>query len=501
MTKKINSSCLILLAFLIFSSVGCKKLLNVTPENSLSGNNYWTNKNDFEQYTQGIYNTFRNATMQNIFFPATGDMRGAPVVKSPSIGGREYIGYLRTNNLLALTVNDPFTYFGFVGITDWTNFFNMVQSSNILIYQVEQLEPGIMSETEKKQYIAEAVFLRNLAYFFMVRLYGDVPYYTEAFHSEALPRTNMVVVLNNCIADLNRVKADLPWTYEDPSKVAIRAMRGGAIALLMHMNMWVAGFTTEDKNPFYEEVEKLGAEIMDENNGAYELLPLEDTKQIFKGRTKEGLFEIFQSFNYGERFHISSQFADYVLRYPNKVTPRSYIYYDEKFLKDKLYPEGVVDKRKDLWFDEHIYAKDGMMQLLKFVNIFQEEGEDANPDDNQVIFRYADVILLRAEALAELSRDDEAREIVNIVRRRADAQEFATGGKELKDDIYWERCRELMGEGLYFYDLVRTRKAIDSDYSFAPIGISAFNQGAWAWPIHENAMLNNPYMDLNNYWR
>src|SRR5690606_16814659 len=137
--------------------------------------------------------------------------------------------------------------------------------------------------------------------------------------------------------------------------VAVRPMRGSALILLMHMNMWRAGFTDGDKSPYYQETFRLGDELINRNQNSYELLPLEQTKQIFKGRTKEGLFEIMQNLNYGERFSIVAQYSDYVLRRPLKPsTDRSYICYETKFM-EKLYPENEIDNRKTVWFDENIY--------------------------------------------------------------------------------------------------------------------------------------------------
>lgn len=481
-------------------AVSCgKDFLNLKPIEDLSGNNYWQREEDVIQNMNSIYSTFRSATMEQIFFPATGDMRCAPInrTSATSGAGRNYITYVQTNNLNA-AINGDFAYFGFTQLTKWDRFFKMVQTANILSFEVERMTN--LSTQKKAAYIAEAVFMRNLAYFFMVRLYGDVPYYTKAYHTSPLPRTNMVTVLKNCLADMEAHYKNIPWTYDDPSVVAVRAMRGSAITLMMHMHMWVAGFSEQDKEASYLKVEALGKEIMEENNGAYELLPLERTKEIFKGRTKEGLFEIVQNLNFGETFHLSAPFSDYVLRYPNKVTTRSYLYYDTKFMEE-LYPRGGQDKRQTVWFDEHIYKTDGMMQMLKFVNVFMEEGEDFNPDDNQIVFRYVDPILLRAEALAELNRDAEARDVVNVVRARAGATPaVAETGDELRDFIWWERTRELMGEGHFFYDLVRTQKVINSDYTSSPMNVVAFKAGGWTWPIHTDALKNNPYMTLNNYW-
>lgn len=488
-------------ALLLTCSSCGKGFLNVTPIDNLSGNNYWKSEADVDQFVVGIYSKFREATMTKIFFPATGDLRNAPTQRTSATSGaeRNYISHLRVNNLNA-TLHGDFAYFNFEGISDWGSFYNMVQLSNIVLFEIDKLDNGILTEEKKLKYKAEAVFLRNIAYFFMVRLFGDVPYYTEAYHSKAIGRTNMLTVLENSYQDVLGSYKNLPWTYEDPSIVGNRAMRGAAITLMMHMNMWLAGFSEENKSMYYERVEALGKEVMEQNENSYELLALNRTKEIFKGRTREGLFEIVQNLNYGETFSLTATYADYVLRFPNKRNLVSYIFYDSKFM-EKLYPEEGQDQRKTVWFDQYINNSSGQMQMLKFVNVFMEEGEDFNPDDNQIVFRYADPILLRAEALAELGRDAEAREVVNIVRQRANADlAVSQSGEELKDFIWWERTRELMGEGHFFYDLVRTKKVINSSYTMAPMSVDAFNKGGWTWPIHKKALVNNPFMTLNNYW-
>lgn len=496
---------------LLFFSCG-KDFLNVSPKDNLTGNNYWKSAEDVDKFLVGIYKTFRLATMgtpiggsanHRVFFPATGDFRCAPIMRTSQSSGasRDYLTHLRNNNINALFSSD-YSFFGFTAIPKWNDFFKMVQSANIVFFEVDNMEEGLISPATKARYKAEAVFLRNLAYFFMVRLYGDVPYYTEAYHSKAIGRTNMITVLKNCLADMQEHYQNLPWTYDDPSLIGNRAMRGAAIVLMMHMNMWIAGFTVEDKAPYYNAVVELGNEIRFQNDNAYELLPLERTKEIFKGRTKEGLFEIVQSLNYGETFSISAPYSDYFLRYPNKnvAIQRSYLYYERNFMEE-LYPLGVQDKRKEFWYDEHIYDTSGLMQCLKFLNVFNEEGEDYNPDDNQIVFRYVDAILLQAEALAELDRDAEAREVINIVRARAEAPlAVSQTGDELKDFIWWERVRELIGEGHFYYDLVRTRKVINSKYTSAAMSVEAFNKGGWTWPIDPSALNNNPYMTLNTYW-
>src|SRR5690606_8638689 len=187
-----------------------------------------------------------------------------------------------------------------------------------------------------------------------------------------------------------------------------------------HTNMWLAGFSETNKQAYYLRVEEAGRELMEENGGAYELLSLNQTKQIFKGRTKEGLFEITQNFNYGELFHFSAPYADYVLRAPYKFgsITRSFIHYEPAFMK-MMYPEDASDERKTFCFDD-LYAANDNFVCLKFTNVFIDENTvELNLDDNQFVFGYADAILMREVALAELNRDDEGRNMMNIVRDRA----------------------------------------------------------------------------------
>ncbi|MHC8949153.1 RagB/SusD family nutrient uptake outer membrane protein [Sphingobacterium hungaricum] len=497
---------------LLFSSCG-KDFLTVRPIEDLTGNNYWQTPQDARMFIQGLYASFRSATMDQAFFPGTGDLRCAPTVRNSGSNAASnfmnHITYLKNNDLNGLfnqyvntdrNYGDNNDFFGFHNISNWSRFYTVIAKANIAIYEIDRLE-GVLSDNEKKQFIAEATFMRNLSYFFLVRLFGDVPYYTEAYHAQAIGRTPMLKVLEDVYVDMESQYKNLPWTYEDPTEVGNRAMRGGALVLMMHVNMWIAGFSENEKNKYYERVEMLGKELMEENGGAYELLSLRNTKQIFKGRTKEGLFEIVQNYNYGELFHISATYADYVLRAPYKaLVTASYIHYEPKFMKT-MYPEDAVDERKTYWFQEDIYATSNRFVFLKYANIFVGEGEDGNPDDNAIVFRLADAILLRAEALAELDRDSEARTVLNVVRARAGALLIeSVGGDDLKDEIWWERVRELLGEGHFFYDLVRTKKVLNSDYTSATMSITAFNQRAWTWPIDRAALVNNPFMTLNTYW-
>ncbi len=373
-----------------------------------------------------------------------------------------------------------------------------------------------MSEQTANAYRSEAIFMRNLTYFLMARVFGDIPYYTKAQNQESLPRMNMVEVLKNCLADLQGIiDADpnaeyIPWIQSNV-KAGIRPNRGAVLLLMMHMNMWLVRFDSPRASIYYQNTINLGRVLVDGNGGAYYLLELARSKDIFRGGTAETFFEIVQNISTGETFAstysgaaptASANFSNLVTyRYlGNATTP--IMYYEMDFLL-QLFPAEEVDGRMQAWFDENIFQPDGLpKELIKFLNPdVALQGATSNAE-NQIVLRYADAILLYAEALAESGIDDgKALELLNSVRDRAGATLKASSGEELQDDIYWERVRELIGEGQYFFDLVRTGRIHDRNFTNHAMTRANFNQGAWTWPIHEDAFQNNTKMTDNLYWK
>ena len=501
--KKRTFYTIILLGSLV--SPGCKKFLDIQPIDKLSGNNFYQSREDVVANIYDLSRKLFNKVNQTHFIGATGEYRSGEVLAEPQADGgpsRTYVEVLGRNDLLTLLAgNQPWDFYNFTAITDWTEYYQVIQGANILISKLNKGIPGL-SETEAKQFLAEAAFARSLAYFFMVRLYGDVPYFTDAFHSTALPREKMVTVMNNTIEDLKKYKDNLPWSYSDPALKGVRASRGSIIALLMNMNMWNAGFDKGNAEKYYEETATLGNELIASN--AYRLLPLIEWSNVVKGRSDESLFEFYRSVNYGDNNSLVGPISDMFLHYPYKrpeYTHRvSFAYFRAEYMQ-KLYL-GSSDGRSTAWFDENIYADNGKFMMLKYAQNSYASGDELdNPDNTFMIFRYAGEILLCAEALAELGRDDEAIKLVNVVRDRALAGHYTGGGgQDLKDFIFLERSRELMGEGHHYFDLVRTRRILSSSWTYNVLTLDKFNRGAWTWPINRNAMNNNPYMTLNDYW-
>lgn len=512
------SIALVLIATCIFS--GCK--LDVDDDEKLPGDKFWNDgtPENAEAFMLSIYQCLRTATVSNGFFLYSGDLRCAPIANYTS---KDKIYTLLSNNMAAYQGHfdskeeGKSTTCG--AIYNWKNMYRVVQSANIMLEEIGNIK-GLSSE-ELAGYKAECVFLRSLAYFFMVRLFGDVPYYTEGYAAKPLPRTPMVTVLKNLLVDLQTVldndpeQKALPWKKGTNN---LRANRGATLMLMMHINMWLACFDNANSTVYYSAVKRL-AEIDSWIDGTYyTLLSIEQMSNLFRGNSSEGVFEIAQNITAGEVFDTDNMWTSKVV-YECLTKSAPEMNYSKAFLKE-LYPMEVDDRRKNIWFANLGYDDFGEIivssssssssvareiEVVKMLNIDQYQSKVIPNSGNYIVFRLADAILLYAEALDKLGEAATALIEVNRIRDRAEAIPFDETVK-LADAIYWERVRELMGEGQYFYDLVRTERLCDPDSSTFSDGTgyrekrANFIQGAWTWPIYKGALAVNPYISKNLYW-
>jgi hypothetical protein len=494
----------------LITQSGCKKFLNVQPLDRLSGNAFFKSEKDVEDNMWDIYGLFRDVVGSCPMYAVAGEVRAGMLPSSPQKNDgndRSFVDNAAKNDLLPLIYTpsgkDFWNIFALNNLADWKPYYRVIQACNILQYEIARRNIPDLSADKVKEYQAEASFMRAMAYFTMVRLWGDVPYYTDAYHETPLPREKMVTVMNNCIADLTAALDPLPWTFTDPAFRGARASKGAAIALIMEMNMWTAGFDKANARALYASTAKLGEELI--NSGAYQLLPIDQSFTIFKGRSLESLFDIVISSNYNETLSQKwNDLSELVVHYPYKRPAYnhqySFTYFRAEFLR-RLYPTGVPDARTEMWFDSQMYANDGTFLFLKYNSVFEQGNDDVNVDNNLIVLRYAGAILLRAEALAEIGEDAEAIRMMNLIRDRAKTTLYqGPGGPALKEAIFTERTKELMMEGHYYFDLVRTGRVMNQQWCYYPLTQAQFDNGAWTWPINSNALDNNPYMQLNNYW-
>lgn len=316
----------------------------------------------------------------------------------------------------------------------WANFNNNVYRCNLLL---DQIDGANFAETLKKQYKGEAMFIRALNYFNMYRIWGGVPatkHVVSAAEALKVARYSDEQMFDLIAGDLKEIVDNnyLPETYSSADMG--RATSGAAKALLgkvyLTFHKW-----TEAKD------------ILSQLIGKYQLVsPIAQVFNVDNKNNNEIIFAV----------HFNKEIEGEGHSYWYNLTNAS----DDTNQTSSLlntFPTG--DTRKDLI--TYVQVEKNVRLMNKFYDTksptFKTVGND------QILLRYADVLLMYAEALNEIQYDASdgslALKYLNAVRQRAGisnltAKQLPTQEK-FRKGILVERQREFPYEGQRWFDLVR----------------------------------------------
>ena len=482
---------LIAIALLGFSFSSCSDFLEQNPQTDLSENDFYKTADDILSAVNGAYSSLQE-----------GDIYGNWYVfgEIPSDNTRNQLsGSVTTQNefdqFYIDTQNSMIANF-------WKAAYKVINRTNTILGRID----GIEINTElANRYKLECKFIRALMYFNLVRVYGDVPLVlkeisiSESYDILREPKEN---VYNQIIADLKEAQ-DLPVSYSTAEDG--RATQGAAKALLANVYM------TLHK---YAEAETILAEII--NSGRYSLLEntpgslnIDGYKNVFSPvnhNSKEGIFEIqFLKGGYGEGSNYANNFAP-----ENSGTnvvavggtggnniPEMDIYnaYEEGDLRrDFSMSLGYYDNRKNNEWVESRY-------VCKFMDVPYQNNDASN---NYPVIRYADVILMYAEALNQNGKTAEACKYLNMTRRRGFGyQTTETSPVDLQTTdkaqfalmVEQERRVDLAFVNPRWFDLIRTGRAVEVMRSK---GFS-LNETNLICPIPQKQIDVNPKLTQNDY--
>jgi hypothetical protein len=329
-----------------------------------------------------------------------------------------------------------------------------------------------MDQTLKDRYIAEALYLRALFYFDLVRAWGDVPIITTSVVTSDLIRDSKAEVYDLIEEDLLIAVQNLPEKSEYSSSELGRATKGAARALLSKVYLF--------QNDFIN-AEKYALEVI--NSGQYSLEPdFEDVSSVNGDQGIESIFEV-TALPFEGVFNGGNQYANVqgvrgtpnrgwgfnrpTLDLQNSFEPNdprleaTVIYLGEvldgiTIVGDGLTPDETRDENNTLIEIECYNQK----VWTPGINVPTQFGH------NRRILRYADVLLVAAESLNENGKTSEALTYLNSIRERARAGDNSllpditeTDKSLLRDIIFNERRHELAMEGHRYWDLLRTGRA------------------------------------------
>lgn len=441
----------------------CKDFLDELPQGNLTQEIFPTNENEVRLATNACYNALRG------WFYHSG---GYPILDIMSDDA--YKGSNPTDQANNLNPFDDFTFTaGQDGLDRWWNaLYQGVKYTNVVI---EKAPAVSMDEGKKAKYLAQARFLRGLYYFDLVRTWGGVPLVLDTNPSLTMARSSAEDVYKTIIQDLMYAIDHLPLRGELAPLDFGRATKGAAQALLAKVYLYRKDFVN---------AEKYALDVIKSNQ--YALDPSFANTFSIKGQyNAESVFEMGAVEMEGTE-NGGSQYANTqgVRGTPNRGWGfnRPSLDLMDNFEKDDPRKEAsivflneVIDGIKILGdgsTPDITYANPPANTVIKEIECYNQKvwipGTSTSEQwgHNRRLIRYADVLLIAAEALNENGKSGEALGHLNAVRARAREGNNAilpdvtqTNKDVLRDLILRERRFELALEGHRFYDLVRTGKA------------------------------------------
>ena len=384
----------------------------------------------------------------------------------------------------------------------WASYYSNLYNINLLLARVDDL--SFSTEAIRNQIKAEGLFLRAFYYFYMTKIWGDVPLVLEPVSSadaEVVGRAPAAQVMAQINTDIDAAIGLFP---SDGFTDKERASKPAAYALKADAKMWsgkVLGGGTADFDA------ALAAIAMIESAGAS--LIQDDFAAIFSAENRNNVEIIFALHN--SRDEYDPHFARF-------STPRADIDFNTE-LSPEVPTTITFDARHNYAPSERIRSlfdnPDDVRRDVTFVPMLQADGDDANaePDtssysqnkfrgqvfdgirqytDDIIVYRWADMLLLRAEAYAAKNETAQALQALNQVRNRAGIGDYAgaTDQTSVNRAILDERGRELFLEQKRWWDLRR----FDADgtidvYTFVPNLVG--KDTPLYWPVSQSVIALN----------
>lgn len=493
---------LLILPFLFITS--CTKFLDKEPRNTMTDVNFWKSEAEANSAVSGIYALLRTAINypEGIGHYAWGDLPADEFSPTQTLGGGDYTAISQINwsisiSSTAATDASRMMY----RMRRWDNFYRAIDQAN----RVLKFVPGIpLSEytssnpaAVQNKFLGEAYFLRAFTYFYISRIWADVPLVLETVADptlgQPLPRTPQSQILDQVVKDIETAIPKLSWTSTAADR-AVRATRGAAYALLAHVYAW--------KGEYDKAAPAADSVIL---KGGYAFVPRANFTSIFKGQSTEGIFEISQNKTnegYGTGIGTRTSKAPYLL----SNTGNSNMPLDVNTLYSHFYTDTVNDLRVKKGF-AFLGTTDPITIKYSDNNFVTYTGTNNTSPvvlHNIVIFRLADIKLLRAEALAATGNTGGARTILNEIRILSGLGASTATDANLFEAIIDERGRELFLEGHRFYDLIRLGKKTGimkfASGSVNRISPAEFLLGKYVWPIDPSLIISNPLLTQTPYW-
>lgn len=421
---------IIIIAVLCFSAASCKKELYQNPTTSKDISKFLTNQTEIEEYINSVYGNLQSTGLYSLYLPAFAEIPSDNTYDQ--VPSNDNGNYGQLDQFAIIPAND-------IVETTWRDSYQAIQKANVVLNRIDDI--AYSDATLKQSRKGEMLFIRALLYFNLVRLYGDVPLViTETtdpnlfFGQGRQPATK---VYDQIKADLTAANGLLP----DASSQSGRVIKTAAEALLGKVLLTLKDYTNA-KTQLLTVV----------NSARHVLLPkVQDVFAVSNENNKEIIFSV--QFTSGVNGNAEGSLM-YQQFSPSATVSGAKGHNLPTLSLYNLYASN--DLRKGVYVSLASTGAPFNSKLSAPSSTVITDG----PSDF-VVLRYADVILMLAEAENELGNTGQSATYLNMIRTRAGLAGTALVSQSaLRDAIALERRLELVGEGHRWFDLLRTGTAV-----------------------------------------
>jgi len=488
--KKILKNITLLLFTSSLFLTSCTEHLEVDTYNNITGASYWKTSGDAEAYAYGIAKSYKNRLNGNIGYFQFSE--GRTDMLKPGTGGPTLTGRAESHTQTAL-----------LGTGSWKNWYNTIHHCNLLLKNTPALD--FENDADKNQILAMGYTYRALLYFDLVRIFGDVPIATDP--TEGRPDVENYLARSTKQEVFTLIKSDIETALSLFPSEAIDnknfVSKTAANALKAEVYMWTAkalnargSANQTDLNTAISAIDN----VLNSPSVSWD----GDYNHIFQRSANSSSEYIFANYyskdEGGNVFYRASIRPGFLPEELIGTFAHALVSEGHSNISYGDVLETLYDVENDLRYANNVVnIPDSADQvIIKFPGYTIDADNKRYWDNDIPLFRYSDMLLLKAEALNTLGESGNAIIILNQTRNRAGLENYAgaTDQNTVEDEILDERARELAFENKVWWDLCRAHKVGQNVERFMENrGDDATNESLWNfyyWPISESMQLSNP---------